>query len=109
LVSECRGKPPTALLRPYEQIRFLLQVHTTFSNFDRVLAHFDARKEQVVETTVLVKNLREHFDDIARLHAEYFGAHRPTSTLIGVADLALPPQLVEIAGVALLDESTRTP
>jgi 2-iminobutanoate/2-iminopropanoate deaminase len=85
---------------------FELQVRTTFSNFDRVLAHFDARKEQVVETTVLVRNLREHFDDIARLHAEYFGQHRPTSTLIGVADLALPPQLVEIAGVALLDAST---
>lgn len=84
---------------------FELQVRTTLSNFDRVLAHFDARKEQVVETTVLVKELREHFDDIARLHAEYFGQHRPTSTLIGVDELALPPQLVEIAGVALLDTS----
>ncbi|MDQ3824716.1 MAG: RidA family protein [Actinomycetota bacterium] len=84
---------------------FELQVRTAFSNFDRVLAHFGASKEQVVETTVLVKNLREYFDDIARLHAEYFGQHRPTSTLIGVADLALPPQLVEIAGVALFDLS----
>ena len=84
---------------------FELQVRTTFSNFDQVLAHFNARKEQVVETTVLVKDLRAHFDEIARLHAEYFGQHRPTSTLLGVAELALPPQLVEIGGVALLDTS----
>jgi len=84
---------------------FELQVRTAFFNFERVLAHFGASKEQVVETTVLVKDLREHFDDIARLHAEYFEQHRPTSTLIGVADLALPPQLVEIAGVALFDSS----
>src|SRR3954466_15986240 len=70
---------------------FELQVRTSLSNLDRVLAHYDARKEQIVETTVLVKDLREHFDDIARLHAEYFGQHRPTSTLIGVAELALPP------------------
>jgi 2-iminobutanoate/2-iminopropanoate deaminase len=43
------------------------------------------------------------FDDICRLHAEYFGPHWPTSNLIGVAELALPPQLVEIAALAVLE------
>src|SRR4051795_5402176 len=37
---------------------FELQVRTAFFNFERVLAHFGASKEQVVETTVLVKDLR---------------------------------------------------
>jgi enamine deaminase RidA (YjgF/YER057c/UK114 family) len=61
--------------------------------------------KQGVETMVYVKNLREHFDDIARLHREYFGDHRPTSTLLGVVDLALPPQLVEISAIAVLQSA----
>ena len=82
---------------------FELQVRTTFTNIDRVLEAHDAHKNQIVETMVYVKNLREHFDDIARLHREYFGDHRPTSTLLGVVDLALPPQLVEISAIAVLE------
>ena len=83
---------------------FELQVRTTFANLDRVLKAHGARREQVVQTTVYVKELRRHFDAMARLHAEYFGTHRPTSTVLGVADLALPPQLVEIAAVAIVPE-----
>ena len=69
-----------------------------------ILSHYNARKEQIVQTMVYVKNLREYFDDIVRLHGEYFGEHRPTSTLLGVAELALPPQLVEIGAIAVLDQ-----
>jgi 2-iminobutanoate/2-iminopropanoate deaminase len=83
---------------------FELQVRTTFANIDRVLDAHGARKDQIVETMVYVKNLRENFEDIARLHREYFGDHRPTSTLLGVVELAQPPQLVEISAVAILDE-----
>ena len=83
---------------------FALQVRTSFANLDRVLEAYGARREHVVQTTVYVKDLRQHFDAIARLHAEYFGAHRPTSTVLGVVDLALPAQLVEIAAVAIVPE-----
>ena len=82
---------------------FELQVRTTFANIDRVLEAHGARRDQIVETMVYVKDLRQHFEDIARLHREYFGDHRPTSTLLGVVDLALPSQLVEISAVALLE------
>jgi enamine deaminase RidA (YjgF/YER057c/UK114 family) len=82
---------------------FELQVRTSFANLDRVLAHFGATKERVVETTIYVRDLRKHFDALARLNREYFGAHRPASTVLGVADLALPQQLVEIAAVAVLE------
>jgi enamine deaminase RidA (YjgF/YER057c/UK114 family) len=85
---------------------FELQVRTTFANLDRVLEAQGARREHVVQTTVYVTELRRHFDTLARLHAEFFGAHRPTSTVLGVADLALPSQLVEIAAVAVLPEGT---
>lgn len=83
---------------------FERQVRTTFANLDKVLEAYGARREQVVQTTVYVKDLRRHFGDIARLHAEYFGNHRPTSTVLGVVELALPEQLVEIAAVASIPE-----
>ena len=82
---------------------FELQVRTSFANLDRVLAHFGVTKERVVETTIDVRDLRKHFDALARLNREYFGAHRPASTVLGVVDLALPQQLVEIAAVAVLE------
>ncbi|MFE7415124.1 RidA family protein [Streptomyces laurentii] len=82
---------------------FALQVTTTLANLDLVLEHFGASRRQIVETTVLVRNLRENFDTTARLHAAYFGEHRPTSTVMGVSDLALPDQLVEIGAVVRLD------
>ncbi|MFE0633010.1 RidA family protein [Streptomyces sp. NPDC058864] len=82
---------------------FELQMRTTLDNLDRVLEHFGARRDQIVETTVLVRGLRDHFDTAARLHAAYCGDHRPTSTVMGVSDLALPDQLVEIGAVVRLD------
>ncbi|GAA3906117.1 RidA family protein [Streptomyces sp. NPDC003737] len=82
---------------------FELQVTTTLANLDLVLEHFGAQRSQIVESTVLVKNLRENFDATARLHAAYFGEHWPTSTTIGVSDLALPDQLVEIGALVRLD------
>jgi len=83
---------------------FELQARTTFANLDRILESYGAGREQIVQTTVYVKDLRRHFDEIARLHAEYFGEHRPTSTLLGIVDLALPQQLVEIAALAVIPE-----
>lgn len=82
---------------------FELQVKTTLANLDLVLEHFGAKRSQIVETTVLVRNLRENFDATARLHSAYFGTHRPSSTVMGVSDLALPDQLVEIGAVVRLD------
>lgn len=81
---------------------FGLQMRTALANLDLVLEFYGAKRDQVVETTVLALNLRENFDTIARLHAEYFGKHRPTSTTVGVSDLALPDQLVEVGAVARL-------
>ncbi|MDX2291422.1 MULTISPECIES: RidA family protein [Streptomyces] len=82
---------------------FELQVRTALENLDLVLRQFGAQRSQIAETTVLVRNLRENFDTTARLHAEYFGEHRPTSTVMGVLDLALPDQLVEIGALVRLD------
>jgi len=82
---------------------FELQARTTFKNIDKILHSYGASRSQIVATTVYVKNLRAHVEEINRLHKEYFGDHRPTSTLLGVVDLALPQQLVEISAVAILE------
>jgi hypothetical protein len=59
-----------------------------------------------VQTTVLLKDFRLHSSDMARLHAEYFGSRRPTSTLLGVVELGGgPQQLVEIAAIAVVAET----
>ncbi|MFD5572579.1 RidA family protein [Streptomyces cadmiisoli] len=85
---------------------FELQTRTTFDNLDRVLKQFGAARNQIVETTTLVVDLRENFDTLARLHAQYFDQHRPTSTAMGVVELALPDQLIEIGAVVRLDLET---
>ncbi|MET9109497.1 RidA family protein [Streptomyces zhihengii] len=85
---------------------FGLQMATTFANLDLVLEHYGATRAQVVETTILVRNLREHFGSLAPFHAQYFGEHRPTSTVMGVSDLALPEQLIEVGAVVRLDVAT---
>ncbi|MFE9360517.1 RidA family protein [Streptomyces olivaceoviridis] len=82
---------------------FWFQTITTLADLGRVLERFRASRTQTVETTVLARDLREHFDVVAELHREYSGERRPTSTVMGVADLALPDQLVEIGPVVRLD------
>ncbi|PRY07347.1 RidA family protein [Kineococcus rhizosphaerae] len=75
----------------------------TFENFDTVLLGLGGRRDQVVETTVAIIGLRENFDAVSAAHLNYFGHHRPASTALGVVELAMPGQLVEVAAVARLD------
>jgi 2-iminobutanoate/2-iminopropanoate deaminase len=82
---------------------FELQMKTSLANLDRILEHFGATRNQVVETTVLFRNLREDFDTAARHHREYFGEHRPTCTVMEVPDLAIPEQLLEFGALVRLD------
>ncbi|MHA7261843.1 Rid family hydrolase [Arthrobacter sp. TMN-37] len=76
---------------------FGAQVRVTFENIDRVLAHFHARRDQIIETNVFMRDFRENFATFGPIHKEYFGNHRPASNAWGVTALALPDQLVEIA------------
>jgi 2-iminobutanoate/2-iminopropanoate deaminase len=79
------------------------QFEVTFANLDRVLENFGANRSQVVNTAVVLVNLRENFEVAAAAHRAYFGDHRPASTALGVEALALPGQLVEVSAVIRLD------
>jgi 2-iminobutanoate/2-iminopropanoate deaminase len=72
------------------------QVKQTFANLDKVLGHFGVTRNQIVQDTVFVVNLREHNDAVAAAHLKYFGEHRPTSTTVGAEALFFPGQLIEI-------------
>lgn len=79
------------------------QVRQTFANLDKVLGHFGVTRNQVVQDTVFVVNLREHNDAVAAAHLAYFGGHRPTSTTVGAEALFFPGQLVEINVIVRTD------
>ncbi len=75
---------------------FDAQVKQTFANLDKVLDHFGVTRNQIVQDTVFVVNLREHNNAVAAAHLKYFGEHRPTSTTVGAEALFFPGQLIEI-------------
>ncbi len=82
---------------------FPRQMEATFENIEKLLAKFGATRRQIVDDQVIVVNLRQHFNDVITGHKAYFGDHRPASTTVGVVELALPGQLIEIAVTVRLD------
>ena len=83
--------PPGA----YEQARLCLEL------IGRALEAAGAGFEHVVRTRIWVTG-REHWDDVARAHAEVFAEIRPAATAV-VAQLLDPRWLVEIEADALLE------
>jgi enamine deaminase RidA (YjgF/YER057c/UK114 family) len=81
---------------------FEAQAREAFDNLLVALAAAGAGPEQVLKTTVYV--VADDRSDLVRVWnviADGFGAVRPPSTLLGVALLGYPEQLVEIEAVAL--------
>ena len=79
-----------------EQFRIALE------SVDRALrAAGGAGPENVVKVTVFLTDVRDR-EKINPIREEYFGAHRPASTLVEVAALVSPAMKVEIEAVAYL-------
>jgi enamine deaminase RidA (YjgF/YER057c/UK114 family) len=80
------------------------QAHQVMANLETALAAAGATLADVVRTTVYVAS-----DQRADLVAAWqvvqacFGAHEPPSTLLGVAVLGYPGQLVEVDATAAVD------
>lgn len=66
---------------------------------DACLRHAGAGPEHVVKVTVFMTDISERAD-INPLRIDYFGEHRPASTLVEVSALVLPGLRVEIEAVA---------
>ena len=78
------------------------QIRQTCENIRLALAAAGATFDDVVETITFVTNMAEYrkHSDARR---EYFGAEPPTSTTIGISELADPDGMIEIRVTAMLD------
>ncbi|HVS50546.1 MAG TPA: RidA family protein [Candidatus Dormibacteraeota bacterium] len=77
------------------------QSRCLFENLGRVLAAAGSKPDDVARVTVYMRDITER----AKMNAarkDFFGDHRPASTLIGVSALVEPEVLVEVDAVAVL-------
>ena len=70
-------------------------------NFASVLRAAGAGAENVVKVTVFVTDISDR-SRINPIRQEYFGEHRPASSLFEVSNLVLPELKVEIEGEAVI-------
>lgn len=76
---------------------FTAQLRQTHATMDKVLAHYGATRNQIVSQTLYLVDLQQHAAATMKGNLDYFGAHRPAATALGVTELTFPGQLVEIS------------
>jgi enamine deaminase RidA (YjgF/YER057c/UK114 family) len=74
---------------------FAAQLGQTYANFDKVLKHYGATRNQILSQTLYVVNLRRYARAVSQGNLAYFGDHRPVSTVLGVTELTFPGQVIE--------------
>jgi enamine deaminase RidA (YjgF/YER057c/UK114 family) len=89
---DAAGKIPDTTV---EQFRIAL------NSVDACLRHAGASAAQVVKVTIFMTDISERAA-INPLRVQYFGEHRPASTLVEVSQLVDPAFRVEIEAVAFL-------
>jgi enamine deaminase RidA (YjgF/YER057c/UK114 family) len=79
-----------------------IQMRQTYKNAEKILGHYGADLNNVVEEVLYVTNMDAAFDVTARVRKEAYRSQKPevSSTLLVTPRLALPPQLVEIKFIA---------
>lgn len=68
---------------------------------ERALAGFAADRTRVVRTRMFVTDI-SRWQEFGRAHAEFFGEHRPATTMVEVKALIDPQMLIEIEADAVL-------
>lgn len=83
-----------------------IQMRTTYANAARVLAHFGAGLQHVVEEVVYVTDIDAAFAVAGAVRKSAYGTDTPScaSTIAQVMRLAFPQQLIEIRFTAVLPE-----
>ncbi len=75
------------------------QTRCIFQNMEKVLRAVGLGFGDILKVTVYLTDVRDR-TRINPVREEYFGEHRPASTLIGVSQLAIPGMKIEIEAVA---------
>ena len=98
LAGACPLNPDGTTAAPDDYVQ---QARVCLQNLEQALAEADAQVTDIVSTRVLVASgERKDLVAVWDVVCERFGVHDVPSTLIGVAVLGYPQQLVEIEAVA---------
>jgi reactive intermediate/imine deaminase len=76
------------------------QARQCLRNLDALLRAAGASKTDVVKITVFLTDMADR-PAVARARSEYFGDHRPASTLVEISALVTPELKVEIEATAV--------
>jgi len=78
------------------------QTNQLLKNLKVVLGEHGATFDDIVKIVVYVTDMR-YFEDIASVRYKYFRKVGPASTIIQVANLAVPELMIEIDAIAVCD------
>jgi len=81
----------------YQQARRCLEI------IERTLGEVGARIEQVTRTRMFVTDI-DRWREFGQAHAEVFGDHPPTTTMVEIRRLIHPDMLIEIEADAVVAE-----
>jgi reactive intermediate/imine deaminase len=79
------------------------QARQALENIRRALEQTGARLEDVVRTRIYVTDI-SRWEAVGRVHGEYFGAIRPTTSMVEVVRLIDADMLVEIEAEAIIPD-----
>jgi len=84
------------------------QTRQTLENIKRCLAAAGATFADVCKVTVFLRSIGDR-EKVNTVRKEYFGAHRPASTLVEISRLVRDDYLIEIEATAVIPERRSAP